>query len=176
MVHSSFWAIWSVGWKETHVAPDIRYILSAAHTFLVKTIWPLQEINWKPQSTSSNLISFHLFVFHHKLQTQKKQIPTMTWRYQPTHLYHPPRWTCPHSQWMWWSTSAFSRLWSASVVCQHPRLNVSWGCHLLSWHSLLKVQARSYNQRELQVVRYRKVSRLVGIRVGRDVIWMSTDG
>ena len=31
----NFWAIWSVGWKETHVAPDIRYILPAAHTYAV---------------------------------------------------------------------------------------------------------------------------------------------
>ena len=29
------WAIWSVDWKETLVAPDIRYILPAAHTIEV---------------------------------------------------------------------------------------------------------------------------------------------
>ena len=30
---NNFWAIWSDGSKETHVAADKRYILLAAHTF-----------------------------------------------------------------------------------------------------------------------------------------------
>ena len=36
----NFWAIWSVGWKETHVAPNIRYILPAAHIFNNQHMWP----------------------------------------------------------------------------------------------------------------------------------------
>ena len=29
----NFWAIWNDGSKETHVAPDIGYILPATHTY-----------------------------------------------------------------------------------------------------------------------------------------------
>ncbi len=37
VVHTSvnFWATWSDGSKETHVAADIRYLLPAAHTYIV---------------------------------------------------------------------------------------------------------------------------------------------
>ena len=36
-----FWATWSVGWKQTHVASDIRYILPAVHTYKFNTKYQL---------------------------------------------------------------------------------------------------------------------------------------